>query len=189
MYAPILTKSEFCLCVFVDIQMGAEWFDFTVFYGIKVFIHRVKKVHRAIKKGKIDLGNLEFFLVQERIHSRCDCEDRIDRMERCKGLIGFKCSIDSNTVDMETKVKEFLETHREILKSLGVMTDQYGLVAGIKENLKYGLEEDLNSIDPSYFLWTTESEEEFLKNEGKVVDDSSDDEESSDCDKKIRRGN
>ena len=165
--------------------MGAEWFDFTVFYGIKVFINRVKKVHRAIEKGKIDLGSLELFLVQERIHSRSDCEDTIETMERCNGLIGFKCAPKANIAEMETKVKEFLETHREILKSLGVMTE-YGLIAAMEEDLEDGLEEDLNSIDPSNFWWTTQSEEEFLKNEGKVVDDSSD-AESCDCGKKKKK--
>jgi hypothetical protein len=64
---------------------------------------------------------------------------------------------------MRKKIKGVSETHGEYFNALGLMSE-YGVVIGIEEDLGDGLEENLNSMDLSYFRRT---EREFLQKGGR----------------------
>ena len=147
--------------------MGADWFEPKVFFGITFPIGKVKAVRRAIKTNRLVLPKPHRLrLLHKDYHSRAECEDAEDTLERCVGCIGFfgeqrpaKC------VAEEERFLKFLEENKTILEECNVSYTGPQLEAG----------EELDVS--SYLVDMPDDEDESGRSDGSDSEDEDDEDE------------
>jgi hypothetical protein len=134
----------FLVFIFPLLTMGANWYDFESFLGIKVPLKKLKALYKRFADEPKSVFGV--YIYEKQIHSRTECEDHSDTLERCTGFLGIveKQFSADELVALRHEFAEFLRGNRKILKEIGVEITDPVVRGGIKHNVKWYLE-DLES--------------------------------------------
>jgi hypothetical protein len=65
--------------------MGANWYDFESFLGIQIPLKKLKVLYKRLAEEPKSVFGVHIY--EKEIHSRTECEDHSDTLERCTGFL------------------------------------------------------------------------------------------------------